>query len=160
MLEEQGIGRPSTYTTIITTIIARNYVKREGKAFIPTPLGEVINKLMKEHFSSIVDYRFTAEMEDDLDEIENGTHTMHDVLEGFWVDFSKQLEAAEKLIGLIEHPRTTLMERCVVPGKLLEGDSVKDISSDFGISESKVKMRLLRTRKQLADYLNKEGITV
>jgi DNA topoisomerase-1 len=54
---------------------------------------------MKEHFSSIVDYRFTAEMEDDLDEIENGTHTMHDVLEGFWVDFSKQLEAAEKLIG-------------------------------------------------------------
>ena len=99
MLEEQGIGRPSTYTTIITTIIARNYVKREGKAFVPTPLGEVINKLMKEHFSSIVDYRFTAEMEDDLDEIENGNHTMHEVLDSFWADFSKQLEAAEKLIG-------------------------------------------------------------
>lgn len=99
MLEEQGIGRPSTYTTIITTIITRNYVKREGKAFVPTPLGEVINKLMKENFASIVDYRFTAEMENQLDAIENGDVDMLSVLNGFWADFSKLLEKAEATIG-------------------------------------------------------------
>ena len=99
MLEEQGIGRPSTYTTIITTIIARNYVKREGKAFVPTPLGEVINQLMKENFPSVVDYRFTAQMEDELDAIENGENTMHRVLDEFWADFSKLLEKAEATIG-------------------------------------------------------------
>lgn len=99
MLEEQGLGRPSTYTTIISTILARNYVKREGKAFVPTPLGEVTTKLMKEHFASVVDYRFTAEMENELDGIENGEMTMDSVLNTFWNDFSKQLEAAEKAIG-------------------------------------------------------------
>ena len=99
MLEEQGLGRPSTYATILTTILARNYVKREGKSFIPTPLGEVTTTLMKEHFSTIVDYGFTADMEDELDEIENGKATMLDVLNGFWKDFSKQLEKAEESIG-------------------------------------------------------------
>ena len=99
MLEEQGLGRPSTYATIISTILARNYVKREGKAFVPTPLGEVTNKLMKEYFSSIVDYKFTAEMENELDGIENGKDTMNEVLEKFWKKFSKQLNAAEEKIG-------------------------------------------------------------
>lgn len=99
MLEEQGLGRPSTYATIISTILARNYVKREGKAFVPTPLGEITNKLMKEHFSSVVDYKFTAEMENELDGIESGKDTMKEVLENFWKDFSKQLEEAEKKIG-------------------------------------------------------------
>ncbi|MBR7098700.1 MAG: type I DNA topoisomerase, partial [Clostridia bacterium] len=99
MLEEQGLGRPSTYATILTTILARNYVKREGKMFVPTPLGEVTTALMKEHFSTIVDYGFTADMEDELDEIENGKATMLDVLNGFWKDFSKQLEKAEESIG-------------------------------------------------------------
>ena len=99
MLKDLDIGRPSTYATIITTILSRNYVKREGKAFVPTPLGEVTNKLMMEHFNSVVDYGFTAEMERSLDAIENGEETMLNVLHGFWDDFSKQLEVAEKAIG-------------------------------------------------------------
>ncbi len=99
MLKDLDIGRPSTYATIITTILARNYVKREGKAFVPTPLGEVTNKLMIENFPTIVDYGFTAEMEQDLDKIENGDTTMLGVLRAFWADFSKQLEVAEKTIG-------------------------------------------------------------
>ena len=99
MLKDLDIGRPSTYATIITTILNRSYVKREGKAFVPTPLGEVTNKLMQENFSTIVDYGFTAEMENELDEIENGNETMLNVLNRFWEDFSKQLEAAEKTIG-------------------------------------------------------------
>ncbi len=98
-LKDLDIGRPSTYATIISTILARNYVKREGKAFVPTPLGEVTNKLMEEHFSTVVDYGFTADMERRLDEIENGDAVMLDVLREFWADFSKQLEVAEKVIG-------------------------------------------------------------
>ncbi|MBE6602213.1 MAG: type I DNA topoisomerase [Ruminococcaceae bacterium] len=99
MLKDLDIGRPSTYVAIITTILSRNYVKREGKAFVPTPLGEVTNKLMLENFSSIVDYGFTADMENDLDEIENGEENMLNVLNRFWKDFSVQLETAEKTIG-------------------------------------------------------------
>ncbi len=99
MLKDLDIGRPSTYATIISTILARSYVKREGKAFVPTPLGEVTNKLMEEHFSTIVDYGFTADMERQLDEIENGTADMLSVLHAFWDDFSKQLEEAERTIG-------------------------------------------------------------
>lgn len=98
-LKDLDIGRPSTYATIITTILGRNYVKREGKAFVPTPLGEITNRLMIENFSSIVDYGFTAEMENELDAIEEGQETMLHVLNRFWDDFSKQLEAAEKTIG-------------------------------------------------------------
>ena len=95
-LEEKGIGRPSTYTPTITTIIARNYVKREGKSLVPTQLGEITTKLMKENFPDIVNYRFTADIESELDGIENGTLKLEDVLKKFWADFSIELEAAQK----------------------------------------------------------------
>ncbi len=98
-LEEKGIGRPGTYTPIITTILARNYVTKENKAFVPTPLGEVITKLMKEHFADVVDCRFTADIETELDNIEKGSSELNSVLHNFWKDFSKELEAAEKSIG-------------------------------------------------------------
>ena len=97
-LEEKGIGRPSTFATIITTIITRNYVKREGKSLVPTPTGELTNKLMKDHFPDIVNYRFTAQMETDLDSIENGDKEMISVLEGFWRDFERELEKANENI--------------------------------------------------------------
>ena len=97
-LEEMGIGRPSTFATIISTIITRNYVKRDGKALVPTPTGELTNKLMLESFPDIVDYKFTAEMEDDLDGIENGNTEMEKVLADFWRGFEKELnEANEKM---------------------------------------------------------------
>ena len=98
-LEEKGIGRPSTYTPIITTIIARNYVRREGKALLPTELGILTTKLMEENFNTIVDYRFTANMETALDKIEMGALEYIDVLSDFWRDFSSDLEKAEKKIG-------------------------------------------------------------
>ena len=97
-LEEQGIGRPSTYTTIITTIIARNYVKREGRMLVPTPIGELTNKLMKESFPDIVNYKFTAKMEKDLDGIEDGKNTMEGVLSSFWSGFERELASAEEKI--------------------------------------------------------------
>ena len=97
-LEEKGIGRPSTYTTIITTIITRGYVKREGKMLVPTPIGELTNKLMKDSFSDIVNYKFTARMENELDEIEVGKNTMEAVLGEFWAKFEKDLTSAEDKI--------------------------------------------------------------
>ena len=98
-LEENGIGRPSTYTTIITTIIDRGYVKREGKSLMPTPLGEVTNKLMLQCFPDIVNYEFTASMETKLDEIEEGKLDMTSVLADFYKDFSVDLEKAASTVS-------------------------------------------------------------
>ena len=98
-LEEKGIGRPSTYATIITTIISRGYVKREGKQLVPTPLGEVTTELMCENFPDIVDCKFTAYMESQLDDIESGKTTMLNVISGFYKNFSVELEAAFKNVA-------------------------------------------------------------
>ena len=95
-LEEKGIGRPSTYTPIITTIVARSYVKRDGKSLVPTELGEITTEIMVENFPEIVDYAFTARMETRLDEIENGTATMDEVLNDFYLVFKKELDAASE----------------------------------------------------------------
>ena len=98
-LEEKGIGRPSTYTPIITTIIARNYVRREGKVLLPTELGTLTTKIMEENFHDIIDYKFTANMETDLDKIEDGTLEYLAVLSDFWKDFEVDLKKAEEKIG-------------------------------------------------------------
>lgn len=98
-LEEKGIGRPSTYTPIITIIISRGYVKRDGKSLRPTDLGEIITRLMNKSFPDIVDYKFTASMENQLDEIENGNATMLDMLSKFYEGFSRELEEAEKTVS-------------------------------------------------------------
>ncbi|MDD6278453.1 MAG: type I DNA topoisomerase [Oscillospiraceae bacterium] len=95
-LEENGIGRPSTYAPTITTITTRRYVEHEGKQLVPTGLGEVIVELMKEHFNNIVDARFTAEMEDNLDKVEHGEKDWVSTLSEFYDDFEKTLEKAEE----------------------------------------------------------------
>ncbi len=97
-LEEKGIGRPSTYAPIITTIIDRGYVCREAKSLKPTELGEVTTRLMKEHFPKITDYAFTAEMEQSLDDIENGQSSLQSVLHGFYDDFAVSLEKAQQTV--------------------------------------------------------------
>ena len=99
LMEEKGIGRPSTYATVITTILARNYVTREGKSLVPTPLGEVTTKMMKEYFPDVVDSGFTADMENNLDDIERGETSLNGVLHDFWGSFEKELSHAEKALG-------------------------------------------------------------
>lgn len=94
-LEENGIGRPSTYAATITTITSREYVKREGKTLIPTELGEVTTKLMKDHFPKIVNVKFTAQMEQDLDKVEGGEEQWVDLLDNFYGDFDKTLKKAK-----------------------------------------------------------------
>ncbi|MBP5208324.1 MAG: type I DNA topoisomerase [Clostridia bacterium] len=98
-LEEQGIGRPSTITPTITTIISRGYVSREGKTLAATELGELTVALMKDNFPDIIDIRFTAGMENKLDDIASGKATMEKVLGGFWVTFSEDLKKAEQKAG-------------------------------------------------------------
>ena len=97
-MEEKGIGRPSTYAPTISTITGREYVAKEGKYLKPTSLGEVVTGLMEERFPDIVDLKFTAHMEDRLDEIENGKIDWKDVLEDFYGDFDKELTDAEKAL--------------------------------------------------------------
>ncbi len=116
-LEDKGIGRPSTYTPTITTIISRGYIRRDGKLLIPTELGIVTTETMKKAFSHIVDYNFTAEMEEDLDKIEDGSSEYIGVLREFYKHFQVQLEEAEKTLGSerVEIPKVEtgiICEKC------------------------------------------------
>ena len=95
-LEEYGIGRPSTYAATITTITSREYVKREAKTLYPTELGEVMTNLMKERFPKIVNYKFTAQMEENLDEVEHGKEEWVQLLDEFYSDFDKTLKKAKE----------------------------------------------------------------
>lgn len=98
-LEENGIGRPSTYAPTITTILSRGYVTREGRQLLLTPLGEITTKLMREHFPDIVNIEFTAKMEDDLDRVETGKQDWVQTLSGFYDEFSQTLKKAEEELG-------------------------------------------------------------
>lgn len=95
-LEENGIGRPSTYATIISTIVSREYVVREGKTLKPTELGETTNKLMKERFAKIVSIRFTAQMLKNLDQVKDGKVDWIETLRTFHEEFEKTLSDAKK----------------------------------------------------------------
>ncbi|HWR07845.1 type I DNA topoisomerase [Sporomusa sp.] len=104
MLEEKGIGRPSTYAPTIETIVERGYVERVDKKFLPTELGFVVLDLLKQYFDKIVDAEFTAGMEDKLDDIAEGDASWLSVLEQFYDPFAKDLSFAEEAIGHVELP--------------------------------------------------------
>jgi DNA topoisomerase-1 len=118
-MEENGIGRPSTYAPTISTIVNRYYVEREGKALKPTPLGEVTTELMKDHFKNIVDTRFTAGMEEELDEIEEGKKNWQDTLKDFYSGFESELKEAETAMEgkRMRVPSEETNEVCEVCGK-------------------------------------------
>ena len=101
-LEEKGIGRPSTYAPTISTIIARGYVDREKKILYPTELGTIVSNLLEEHFKDIMDLTFTASMESDLDDVEEGEKRWKSVIREFYSKFAKTLELAEEHIGKVE----------------------------------------------------------
>lgn len=96
-LEEYGIGRPSTYASIISTLKEREYVTLEQKRFIPTDTGDIVNKFLTEHFAQYVDYHFTAKLEDQLDEIANGKREWIPVMDNFWKGFHKQVTEKESI---------------------------------------------------------------
>lgn len=118
-LEEKGIGRPSTYAPTISTIMDREYVVKEGKHLHTTPLGEVVTKLMKERFHDVVDFTFTASMEERLDKVEHGEDNWITVLEEFYKNFSGALQKAEEELDgeRIKVPDEFSDEMCDLCGK-------------------------------------------
>ncbi len=120
-MEETGIGRPSTYAPTVSTILDREYVVKDGKNLRPTPLGEVVTKLMKERFTDIVSPDFTAHMEENLDSVEKGEKPWKQVLSDFYGGFSHSLEDAEKALAgeRIKIPDEETDEVCDVCGRKL-----------------------------------------
>jgi len=112
-LEELGIGRPSTYASIISTLLLRNYIERNSsKAFEPTMLGKLVNDLLVKHFKDIVDYEFTATIENDLDKIAQGVKNWQEVVKNFYKPFEKNLEQKEKEVSRREATEKESEEIC------------------------------------------------
>jgi DNA topoisomerase I len=114
-LEELGIGRPSTYAPTITTIIARRYIAKEKKNLFVTEIGEVVNKIMKESFPDIVDLNFTAKVEENLDEVENGSRQWKNILREFYPEFEEEVKTAEQELEKVEiqdEVTDTICENC------------------------------------------------
>ncbi|OXS60018.1 DNA topoisomerase I [Cohnella sp. CIP 111063] len=117
-LEELGIGRPSTYAPTLETIQKRNYVALEEKKFIPTELGELVIQLMEEFFPEILDVEFTANMEGDLDHVEEGTQDWVNVIGEFYKSFEERLTVAEeemKEIEIKDEPSDEICDKCGSP---------------------------------------------
>ncbi|HEY9085949.1 MAG TPA: type I DNA topoisomerase [Candidatus Tyrphobacter sp.] len=130
-LEENGIGRPSTYSTIVETIQSRGYVSQEDRRFKPTEIGEVVNDLLVEHFPKIVNLAFTAEMEGDLDKVAEGSEDWVSVLGDFYAPFSQELEEAEKKLPRLEvrdEPTDEICPNCGRPMVIKMGRFGKFIS--------------------------------
>jgi DNA topoisomerase-1 len=116
-LEELGIGRPSTYVPTIETLVTRDYVTREQRRLSATELGRVVVDLLRQYFPEIVDTKFTAAVESQLDEVEDNGLDWRDVLKKFYGPFEKELEVAEADIDRIELPEETTDEVCEICGR-------------------------------------------
>ncbi len=117
-LEERGIGRPSTYATILSTIQERQYAQKVGGKFTPTEIGLVVTDLLVDNFKDIFDFQYTARLEEELDEIEEGKEKWTDALAEFYKKFAKDLKYAEKHmenIKRMEKPTDEKCERCGAP---------------------------------------------
>lgn len=118
-LEEQGIGRPSTYVPIISTIQDRGYVEQEQRRFVPTWLGVTVNEVMNKHFPDIVDTGFTAEMERKLDDVEEGRQSWTEFLHTFYGDFKESMKKAEAEMNRVQKPVEEIDELCPECGRNL-----------------------------------------
>ena len=117
-LEELGIGRPSTYAPTLDTIQKRGYVSLDAKRFVPTELGEIVHSLVQEFFPEIIDIEFTAEMEKDLDSIEEGQNRWVEVIDSFYKDFERRLKVADaemEKVVIKDEPAGEDCEKCGSP---------------------------------------------
>lgn len=117
ILEELGIGRPSTYAPTIATILSRNYVEFENKSICPTELGVLVNEILIDYFSDIINEEFTADLENQLDNIEEGNVQWKSIVENFYKDFYKLLEKAEEEVAKIEIKEEVTDEICEKCGR-------------------------------------------
>jgi DNA topoisomerase I len=111
-LEKRGIGRPSTYASILSTIVDRGYVERIDKRYNPTSIGETVNDFLVAQFATILDYQFTAEMEEDLDRIARGEREWRAVMKAFWKPFEASVKAADSGAARVEIPVEKTGEKC------------------------------------------------
>ena len=111
-LEDHGIGRPSTYASIISTLQSREYVEMDKKRFIPTDVGRIVNKFLTEHFTQYVDYDFTAHLEDDLDAISRGEMDWKKTMQAFWKPFKNLVDDKDKSVDRKDVTHEQLDEKC------------------------------------------------
>ncbi len=166
-LEEKGIGRPSTYATILSVIQDRQYVEQRHKRFHATELGRVVSDLLVEHFDDIFDLRYTARMEEELDEIEEGKLGWQEAVREFWDKFEKDLKRAERNMANIkrmERPTDITCERCGKPMVIKWGrhgsfiacsgypqcTNTKDLPVDLPDLQQKLDTSSPRKRKEVA----------
>ena len=116
-LEEHGIGRPSTYASIISTLKDREYVDMDGRRFIPTDVGKIVNNFLSAHFGRYFDYGFTAAMEDELDAVSRGEEAWTDPLQKFWQPFKDQVEHVEKNVSRDEAAQSRELGTDAATGK-------------------------------------------
>jgi DNA topoisomerase-1 len=115
-LEEYGIGRPSTYAPILTTLRQRGYIERQDRRLIPTEIGEIVNDLIVDYFPEIVDFGFTAKMEGDLDEIAEGSRKWVDVVRNFYGPFAQEVEKAKEEMPEVKTEPEMLDRKCPESG--------------------------------------------
>jgi len=169
-LETDGVGRPSTYASILSTIQEREYVTKEGGKFRPTELGIVVTDLLLESFNDIFDVRYTARMEEELDDIEDGTRDWRDAMSEFYERFTRDLENAETNmtnIKRMEKPTDLLCDKCGKPlvvkwgqhGSFLACTGYPDFSpkSTEGDLESLEKEIILRRERTSKDIETSRG---
>ncbi|NOR70926.1 MAG: type I DNA topoisomerase [Methylomarinum sp.] len=118
-LEEHGIGRPSTYATIISTLQNREYVTLDSKRFYPTDVGRIVTKFLTEHFTKYVDYDFTANLEDDLDAVSRGEKDWVPLMQDFWRPFTKLISEKEESVQRKDVTQEAMDEKCPECGKQL-----------------------------------------
>jgi len=111
-LEELGIGRPSTYAPIISTIQGRQYVEKDQQKFLPTLVGVAVNEFLIKNFPDIFDYAFTAEMEDDLDAVANGEAKWQKMMKKFWTPFEKKMGKVEEKAKRVKIETEKLHKKC------------------------------------------------
>jgi len=118
-LEELGIGRPSTYASIISTLQDREYARLTDKRFVPTDVGQVVNKFLSQHFTQYVDYNFTARLEDDLDAVSRGDTKWLPLLEKFWYPFQSKIQQTDTAVTRRDVTQETINESCPKCGQPL-----------------------------------------
>jgi DNA topoisomerase-1 len=116
-LEEYGIGRPSTYASIISTLVNRNYVELENRRFTPTDIGRIVNGFLTEYFTKYVDYEFTAELEDELDSISRGEHDWIPLLRAFWTPLKDTVDHIEENVSRADVAQSRLIGTDEATGK-------------------------------------------
>jgi DNA topoisomerase I len=150
-LEENGIGRPSTYAPTISTVVDRGYVQKDGRKLQPTELALLVNDLLVEHFPDIVDYAFTARMEDELDAVAHGEKEWVPVLQAFYGPFADNLEKKDKEISKKDLTETATDEKCQKCGKpmIIKFGRFGKFLACTGFPECRTTRNLTATKEEL-----------